>query len=462
MRVERSGYDDAFVRYLASPRSIELRAITDTNLNPGHDKADESDARRPHATVGQDLDRGRLKSKPRSESDQPVPADAEGAEPPPADSAKAAAPAPESESVAPIHAVGEHHDLPTVEHAKVSIREYLRFSTLRRLRPFFVWLAIFYAIWLGIVFAGDHVAAVVEHWAIALAMALGSYVAGSTPMGGGTIGFPVLVLLFDMPATMGRDFGLAIQSIGMTSASIFIFATRGRRLAWKTIVWASIGTTIATPISVLVISKVIDDLYIKLLFAIIWASFGIMHFIRIKEITSLHGAVRVGPNLQRATGLVVGLVGGVVSGITGVGIDMIVYTVLVVLFRADLKIAIPTSVILMAYTSLVGVATNHFFGEVNPEVFGNWLAAAPVVALGAPLGALVVQFVPRTPTLLFVSSLCVFQYVWTLFDVRATGWTLAIAIIGLLGFNVVFHLLYKLGDRLTGSNLLPHGRAPAK
>ena len=36
----------------------------------------------------------------------------------------------------------------------------------------------------------------VDHWGIALAMAIGSYAAGSTPMGGGTVGFPVLVLLF--------------------------------------------------------------------------------------------------------------------------------------------------------------------------------------------------------------------------------------------------------------------------
>ena len=47
--------------------------------------------------------------------------------------------------------------------------------------------------------------------AIAAAMAVGSYFAGSTPMGGGTVGFPVLVLLFDGPATLGRDFASRSQ-----------------------------------------------------------------------------------------------------------------------------------------------------------------------------------------------------------------------------------------------------------
>jgi len=46
----------------------------------------------------------------------------------------------------------------------------------------------------------------------------------------------------------------------------------------------------------------------------------------------------------------------VTASLTGVGIDMIVYCVLVLLFRADLKVAIPTSVIVMAATSLMGTA----------------------------------------------------------------------------------------------------------
>ena len=47
----------------------------------------------------------------------------------------------------------------------------------------FVWLGVFYTTWLCIVLAGDHWQTIKDHWAIAVAMALGSYVAGSTPMG---------------------------------------------------------------------------------------------------------------------------------------------------------------------------------------------------------------------------------------------------------------------------------------
>ena len=90
------------------------------------------------------------------------------------------------------------------------------------LRWFWLWLGAFYAAWLAIVVATDAWALIAAHWGIAAAMAAGSYVAGSTPMGGGAVGFPMLVLLFELPPGLGRNFALAIQSNGMTSATIFI------------------------------------------------------------------------------------------------------------------------------------------------------------------------------------------------------------------------------------------------
>lgn len=69
----------------------------------------------------------------------------------------------------------------------------------RRLWPFVLWLAVFYTAWITLVTWRGDWANVLSHWPIALAMSFGSYIAGSTPMGGGTVGFPVLVLIFDFP-----------------------------------------------------------------------------------------------------------------------------------------------------------------------------------------------------------------------------------------------------------------------
>ncbi len=320
----------------------------------------------------------------------------------------------------------------------------------RHIWPFLIWLAGFYSVWAAVVLLGGYLGEVIQHWPIALAMAAGSYVAGSTPMGGGTVGFPVLVLLFHQEATMGRDFSFAVQSIGMTSASVFILS---RRVPVETTMlrWAIMGSTIGTPLGILFFAPLVPGLAIKLLFAVVWASFGIMTLYKLREIAAAEGIAHASKRFDRLSGLAVGLLGGAfVASVTGVGIDMMIYTVLVLVRHADLKVAIPTSVILMAYTSLIGVATKALLTGFSPGVFGNWLAAAPVVALGAPLGALVVNLVGRKRTLVFVAILCLLQFVWTYYEewpqLGVRG--LLVGMAGLVIFNALFHYLYRLGQIL--------------
>ncbi len=305
-----------------------------------------------------------------------------------------------------------------------------------RLWIWFVWLALFYGVWATLAFGVAGWPVVAEHWPMALAMAFGSYVAGSTPMGGGTVGFPVLVLFFDLPATLGRDFSFAVQSIGMTSASIYILARR-QPLAWAMLKGAMLGSLIGTPLGILFVAPLVSELWIKLSFAVVWASFGVLHLYRIREISAHQGMTSPGERWDFRVGLVVGLASGAtVAAVTGVGIDMVLYAALVLLCRADLKIAIPSSVLIMAFTSVIGIAFKGAFTGIQPGVFENWLAAAPVVALGAPLGVFVVALIGRKPTLLFVAVLCVAQFVWTCYAERmalgATGVLLAVCAVALV------------------------------
>ena len=322
--------------------------------------------------------------------------------------------------------------------------------TRKALFPFFAWLVLFYGAWLALVVFGDHLRTVVEHWPMAVAMAAGSYVAGSTPMGGGTVGFPVLVLLMDLPATLGRDFSFAIQAVGMTSASIYILCSR-QELEWPMLRAALPGALIGTPLGVLFVAPLASDLFIKLLFASMWCSFGLLHLRRINEITSYRGMTPHDTAFDHKVGFIVGLFGSLtIASITGVGIDMMIYMVLVLWCHADLKIAIPTSVLLMAFTSLVGVTVKLLAGDLQPGTFENWLAAAPVVALGAPFGALVVSRVGRRPTLVVVSLLCVLQFAWTLVHERAslTVWNVSAALLAVVLFLLVFQDMYRHGYRL--------------
>lgn len=287
----------------------------------------------------------------------------------------------------------------------------------------FIWLAGFYSVWGWLMFGRGQWTDAVAHWPMTLAMTAGSYVAGSTPMGGGTVGFPILVLLFDQPATLGRDFSFAVQSIGMVSASLFIFSRR-MPLAWTMLKGAMIGSLAGTPLGIAWVAPFIPGLWIKLIFAVLWASFGVLHLYRVDEISRQTGMTEFDERWDFRVGLLVGFVSGAsVAAVTGVGIDMVLYAVLVLLCRADLKIAIPTSVVIMAFTSLCGVIFKNLTAGLTPGVYENWLAAAPVVALGAPLGAYVADLIGRRPTLWFVALLCVGQFVWTCHDERESlGW----------------------------------------
>jgi uncharacterized protein len=272
-------------------------------------------------------------------------------------------------------------------------------------------------------------------------------------------------LLFKQSATLGRDFSFAVQSIGMTSASIFILCRR-QPLEWVLLRWSLIGSLIGTPLGVLFIAPHIPGVIIKLVFAIVWASFGVLHLRRTNDICANIGETPTAHRFDRNVGFAIGLLAGAtVAAVTGVGIDMILYAVMVLLMRADLKVAIPSSVIIMAFTSLVGIATKWLFTGVQPGVYENWLAAAPIVALGAPLGAFIVNRIGRKQTLYVVAVLCIAQFFWTMHEERAQIRWLGIALsaVVVVIFNILFEWLWRIGDKLERRSMpviVPHrGRA---
>lgn len=65
-----------------------------------------------------------------------------------------------------------------------------------------------------------------QYYPLSIAMIFGSLIAGSTPLGGGVVAFPVSVLSIGFNPSQGRDFSLMIQSCGMTAASFLVLITR--------------------------------------------------------------------------------------------------------------------------------------------------------------------------------------------------------------------------------------------
>lgn len=315
-----------------------------------------------------------------------------------------------------------------------------------RMKFWFAYVAVFYVVWITLAFGFGYWPRIKSHWPISIVMIFGSIVAGSTPMGGGTVAFPFLVLVFGQPPNLGRNFGLAIQALGMTSAMIFILCRRTPIQA-RMLVWASVGAAFGLGIGTFWVAPLLASTTVKLLFSCLWMSFAILTLAKNREICSLNTIPRIEQASAIKLGLIVGVAGGITTALIGVGIEMLLYTTLVLLYRCDLKAAVPTAVSAMAIASVMGIALHAAIGDIEREVFYNWLAAAPIVVFGAPLGAFLVSVIPRVRTLYFVSALCVVQFVWTLRQVNPTAGQWMLVLASLCVAVVAFYLLYRLGKR---------------
>ena len=59
--------------------------------------------------------------------------------------------------------------------------------------------------------------------AIALTMAVGSFVAGGTALGGGAVAFPAMTKVLAIEPVTAKTFSLAIQSFGMSAAALTLY-----------------------------------------------------------------------------------------------------------------------------------------------------------------------------------------------------------------------------------------------
>lgn len=312
------------------------------------------------------------------------------------------------------------------------------------MKPWYLYVGGFYIFWLILVLGFGFGPEALRHWPMAVVMTVGSVVAGSTPVGGGTVSFPVLVLLFRQSASVGRNFAMAIQALGMTSAMIFVLCRRVR-IPKAMLAWGSVGAAAGLALGTLGIAPYLSSSSVKLLFSSVWLNFGILTLVKNREVCGLDRTPELGRFNDVAAALSVGLLGGVVNSIVGVGIEMVLYSVLVLRYRCDLKAAVPTAVSMGAITSLMAITLHFYLGDIGKEVFYNWLAAGPIVVFGAPLGTYLVSVIPRIRTLYFVSILCVIQFVWTLSQVvPAVGEWLFVGA-SILAANAIFHMLYRLG-----------------
>lgn len=289
-----------------------------------------------------------------------------------------------------------------------------------------------------------------DRWHMTLTMVLGSFIAGSSPEGGGAIAYPVMTLGFRIPPDVARDFSLAIQSIGMTAATLWIIARRVRietTYLWLALAGGSVGMVFGT---VFVLDHV-QPAVAKMTFVSFWMSFGIALFIinhvRKRETVDQLDAL---DTAQKVELLLVGFIGGILSAVYGNGIDIFTFAYVTLKYNLSEKVGTPTSVVLMAAMAVLGNLMQFFVTrDVQTDMIHYWVVCIPVVLLGAPFGAYVVSRINRLWIAYLVYVIIVAQFVAALLIIRPSASLLAMSGLVFLMGLAIFFVLTRIGEART-------------
>ncbi len=255
---------------------------------------------------------------------------------------------------------------------------------------FTAWFITALLVWLGLFAAFNDLAFLAAHWHYPSIMVLGAFVAGLTPEGGGAVAFPVLSVFFNVDRILARDFSLMIQSIGMTSASIFILTNKANTLRTYKPLLVFIPIAFIGFVLGMLLLQTIPVYIIQALFLSLITTFAIAYFY------SKHRGDRLTLSTQGMKDrLMLGtilILGGMCASLFGTGADIILYTLLVTHFSMNEKKATHMSIMLMAAISILGFGYRHFIDAgLTSDQYKTWLCAFPVVLFMAPFGTYILQ-----------------------------------------------------------------------
>lgn len=321
-------------------------------------------------------------------------------------------------------------------------------------------------------------------------MVFGSFVAGSTPQGGGAVAFPVFTKGLGVPSEVARTFSLCIQTIGMGAASVAILVRR-RPVSWPA-VWVSVpvgvlgfaaGLLWLTDRGTPFWASVLPGPYVKVLFTLLVASMAFVVFLG-SRVPVREVRISLSPLGARQVAFVVvgAFLGGLASSQVGSGSDVLLYLAVVVVLGLEPRVAVPTSVLVMAAVSAcglvwLGLVQGHLDVTVagdlvtsvggtdvtgapgggldagRYDLLGLWLAAVPIVCWGAPLGSAFAARLTTRQLAGFVALLAGAEVVTTalfLTELRTDRGLLTFALVGGAVLVGLLYLCVPLRHRIAG------------
>jgi len=269
-------------------------------------------------------------------------------------------------------------------------------------------------------------------------------VAGGTSLGGGIIAFPVFTKVLHITPYDAKVFSLAIQSVGMSAASLTIWLT-GIKVEWRVIRWGSLGGLVGIFVGLGFLAPILPPDVIKMSFTIMLTSFGVALFALNRGMRKCHFSIPAWSFREKSILFATGICGGLMSGLVGSGIDIVTFSVMVLLFRISEKIATPTSVILMAFNAVIGFLLQIFvFQDFTEEVRSYWLAAIPVVVVGAPLGAILCNRFDRDTIAHILILLIITEFITSLLIMSLRPIVVYSGLFALVVFSCLYYWMYHV------------------
>ena len=305
---------------------------------------------------------------------------------------------------------------------------------------FIIMLSV-WIVWYGYTFPNSQLI-LEKNWPITLTMIFGSFIAGATSSGGGAIAFPVFTKILSISALDAKIFSLAIQSVGMSAATLSIIIMR-IPIEWRIVWWASLGGVFGVFLGSILIAELLPSNLIKMLFSMMIASFALTLAIVNWNKRSYNNSLPVFSIVEKSILVLSGFVGGVMTGLVGNGIDIICFSVMILLFRLSEKVSTPTSVILMAINAIIGFSAHLFIvGGFSLQVESYWLAAIPVVVIGAPLGVYFCTKLNNKTIASMLICLISFELLSSILIIPQTSFIISISVFYFLLSSLIFYRLH--------------------
>jgi uncharacterized membrane protein YfcA len=299
--------------------------------------------------------------------------------------------------------------------------------------------------WLVVLYFWGSTSVLVRHWPTVLTMAFGSIAGGGTCQGSSAISFPVFTKGFHYSPEFARTFGFAVQSCGLTAASLFIFA---RRIPFygKAVLYGIAAGVPGLVLGTLLVAPSVRGESVRIFFTCMQVTFlgALFYTYYFTEPVDSVEFERRSP-IARNYLLVFGFLGGIFSALVVSGIDVLLYSTLAIALRAKERPATASCVLVMAALSVAGIALAFLQRPLPHELLEMWFAATPVVVFGAPAGALICSVMSRKAILYTLAFLVTIETATTLLWIPVSTKNFAAYVFSLLVWAPVYWLLMRTG-----------------